>query len=155
MDTVSWVIGGIGEFYFCSNRLYRFINEHTGWGIYDSDLKIYRNFHEDILDPNRSVGPMGSLRTSWLDMVLTNWMGDDGFLWKLNTSHTGIGMYGHVYWCKAEVVKKYNEMGRYCIDLNCWIEDHKGNIVTNGKATVLLPSRQYGPVNYPLPVPVS
>jgi hypothetical protein len=74
MDTVSWIIGGIGEFYFCSNRLYRFINEHTGWGTYDPDLKVYRNFHEDLLDANRSVGPMGSLRTSWIDMVLTNWM---------------------------------------------------------------------------------
>lgn len=149
MDKVSWVMGGIGESYFCSSRLFRFINEQTGWGTFDPDLKIYRNFHEDMFD--KHMGPIGSLRTAWIDMALHNWMGDDGFLWKLKTSHRGLGMYGYVYWCKAKVIKKYLDAIRHCVDIDCPIEDHTGALITDGKATVILPSREHGPIVYPTP----
>jgi hypothetical protein len=151
-DTVAWIKGGCGEPYFCSNRLYRFIYDHSGWGTYDPDLKVYKNFHEDMF--SRGGGRFGSQRTSWIDMVLTNWVGDEGFVWKLRSEHRRRGGgFGDVFYCKAKVTKKYAEEGKYCVDIECWIEDQRGVVILPARATVLLPSREHGPVIYPSPRP--
>jgi hypothetical protein len=149
-EYVSWIIAA-GEYYYCSDRLYRFIHEQTGWGIYNPALKVYQNFKDSGYDFHGKVGGWGSQRTSWVDMVLTNWMGDEGFLWKLRSEHRRYGGYGNVFWCKAKVTKKYADEGRYCVDIDCWVEDQTGDVILRGNATVLLPSREHGPVIYPSP----
>ncbi|MFC1532115.1 MaoC family dehydratase N-terminal domain-containing protein [Thermodesulfobacteriota bacterium] len=156
-ETVAWLIGGIGEFYFCSDRLYRYIFEQCGWGFYDRDWKVHLNFHENMYNTmlakehERMTGGIGAQRSSWIDMVLTNWMGDEGFIWKLRSEHRGQGGLGYVYWCKAKVTDKYIKDDRYCVDIECRVEEQKGNVILSGNATVLLPSKEHGPVFYPSP----
>jgi acyl dehydratase len=152
-ESIAWIIAA-GEYYFCSDRLFRYIHEHTGWGAYHPDLKVHLNFKHGTYDFSpKGVGGWGAQRTSWLDMVLTNWMGDEGFLWKLRSEHRRRGGYGNVFWCKAKVAKKYADKGRYCVDIDCWVEDQTGDVILRGSATVLLPSREHGPVIYPSPRP--
>ena len=44
------------------------------------------------------VGPQ---RISWLGQLMTNWMGDDGFLRRLNVSVRRPNIFGDVSWCRA------------------------------------------------------
>jgi hypothetical protein len=84
-------------------------------------------------------------------MVFTNWMGDDGFLWKLRTELRGLNIHGDTTWCKAKVIRKYCDNGKYCVDAECWAENQRGEVTMPGTATVILPSREHGPVVYPEP----
>ena len=84
-------------------------------------------------------------------MVFTNWMGDDGFLWKSSSQIRKFNMLGDVTWCKGKITKKYCDEGKYCVDIDCWCENQRGEVTVPGTATIILPSREYGPVVYPKP----
>jgi hypothetical protein len=84
-------------------------------------------------------------------MVLTNWIGDDGFLWKSRAEVRGFNLEGDVTWCKGRVTKKYVQNGRYCVDINCWCENQRHEVTMPGEGTVILPSREHGAVIYPEP----
>jgi hypothetical protein len=113
---------------------------------------VYRNFHDDMFSEHYT-GSFGSQRTAWIGMAVTNWIGDDGFLWKLKTQHRQGGGRGGVFWCTPKVVRTFIERGRCCVDLECHLLDHAGAVATTGSATVILPSRTRGPVVYPYPEP--
>jgi hypothetical protein len=152
MDHVAWIAAAIGERFFVSDRINRFLVDTCGWGTWDPKLNVHRNFHDDMFSENYT-GSFGSQRTAWIAMAITNWMGDDGFLWKLKSRHRLAGGRGEVYWCRPSVVGKYIERGRCCVDLECNLEDHMGQVATAGTASVILPSRERGAVVYPYPEP--
>lgn len=91
----------------------------------------------------------GCQRMSWLSILLTNWMGDDGFLWKMNGQLRKFNISGDTTWLKGKVTNKYVENGKYCADIQCWGENQRGEETLPGGATVILPSREHGPVVYP------
>jgi len=49
---------------------------------------------------------------AWLAMVLTNWMGDDAFLWKSRSEIRKFCMLGDTCFCKGKVIKKYCDNGK-------------------------------------------
>jgi acyl dehydratase len=150
MDRVAWLIAAVGERFFVSDRIYRFMNEHSGWGTWDPEWKIFRNFHDDMFDKDYP-GSFGSQRTGWSALALTNWMGDDAFLWKLKSEHRTAGGNGWIFWCKPKVTARYRVDEHCCVDIECSMEKNDGLVATRGSATVILPSREYGPVRYPDP----
>jgi hypothetical protein len=152
MDHVAWIAAAIGERFFVSDRINRFLVETCGWGTWDPDLSLYRNFHDDMFSEHYT-GSFGSQRTAWMAMAITNWMGDDGFLWKLSSRHRLAGGRGSVYWCRPTVTRKFVERGRTCVELECDLEDQTRATATSGSAVVILPSRERGPVVYPFPEP--
>jgi hypothetical protein len=83
----------------------------------------------------------------WLGHLLTNWMGDDGFLKKMNAQCRGIIYHGDTTWCKGKVTKKYMEGNDHFVDCEIWAENQKGEVTTPGQATIVLPSRT--PVAFP------
>jgi acyl dehydratase len=84
----------------------------------------------------------GGLRETFLSNIVTNWMGDDGWLWKLSCQHRKFVYAGDTYWVKGKVTSKAQVEGRNEVYLEIWVENQGGDIVTPGKATVLLPSRE-------------
>jgi len=84
------------------------------------------------------VGPQ---RISWLGQLMTNWMGDDGFLRRLNVSVRRPNIFGDVSWCRAEIVDKRVDDGRHVVDLALRVENQLGEITAKGEATVALPTR--------------
>jgi acyl dehydratase len=142
-----------------SDRLARMIEPMlSGGGFFDPVTKVKLHLDLPHLDENlaKRVGApgrydIGIQRVSWLSMPLTNWIGDDGFLWKLRGELRGFNMTGDTTWCKGKVVRKYSDNGKYCVDIECWGENQRGEVTMPGKATVILPSREYGPVVYPSP----
>ena len=84
---------------------------------------------------------LGSQRNIWLAQPLTNWMGDDGFLKKLNASYRRFNIYGDTQWIKGKVTKKYVENGEHLVDLDVWCENQRGENTTPGQATIILPAK--------------
>jgi hypothetical protein len=87
------------------------------------------------------VGPQ---RISWMGQLMTNWMGDDGFLRKLSVSVRRPNIFGDVSWCKANIVDKRMEDGACLVDLELSVENQLGEITAKGTAVVELPSRVAG-----------
>jgi hypothetical protein len=83
----------------------------------------------------------GPQRISWLSHLLTNWIGDDGFLKRLRAEVRRFNIIGDTTWCKGRVVRKYVQDGEYLVDIECWGENQRGEITMPGEATVVLPSK--------------
>jgi hypothetical protein len=58
---------------------------------------------------------------------------------------------GDVQFLQGQVVAKRQEDGRFYVDLMIQMTNQRGTVTTTCEATVLLPSREYGPVLLPEP----
>ena len=94
---------------------------------------------------------VGQQLEAWRFILLTNWMGDDGFLWKFDAQIRRFVMEGDTTWVKGKVTNKYCNDGKYCVDIDIQNEMQTGAVSVTGGATVILPSREHGPVVYPRP----
>ena len=84
----------------------------------------------------------GPQRSAWVASLVTNWMGDAGFLKRIKTELRRFNTMGDTTWCKGKVTKKYIQDGFALIDIDVWAENQRGEkTVTNGAATVILPSK--------------
>ena len=80
-------------------------------------------------------------RISWLGNLLTNWMGDQGFLASLDVRLTLPNIYGDATWCRGRVEGLRQEDGRRLADLSVWCENQRGQRTAEGWATAALPER--------------
>jgi len=81
----------------------------------------------------------GMLMGSFLGQMLTDWIGDEGTLKKLNTMNRAMVFPDQDLTCKGIVTKKYllNEEG--IIECDIWLENAKGEKAITGMAVVSLP----------------
>jgi acyl dehydratase len=84
----------------------------------------------------------GAMRETFLTNIVTNWMGDEGWLWKLSCQHRKFVYTGDTYWIKGKVREKKQEDGRNEIHADIWVENQWGDVVSPGNAVILLPTRQ-------------
>jgi hypothetical protein len=94
---------------------------------------------------------VGQQLEAWRFILLTNWMGDDGFLWKFSAQIRRFVMVRDTTWVKGKVVKKYIDDGKCCVDIDVRNVMQTGAVSVTGGATIILPSRIHGPVVYPRP----
>jgi acyl dehydratase len=137
---------------------------------YQNRTRIPRFFHRDDLnvpdvmqrvhwDPEfarRSGNPTtydyGRMRETWLIHLCTDWMGDAGWLWKLDCEFRRFNYVGDTQWLSGSVTNHYvAEGGRPAIDVELTATNQRGELTTPGQATILLPSRQHGAVRLPEP----
>jgi acyl dehydratase len=76
-----------------------------------------------------------------LTHLICNWMGDNGFLKKLECQARRINIIGDTNWLKGNVVRKYIENDEYLVDLKVWAENQDGIVHMPATATVRLLSR--------------
>jgi acyl dehydratase len=124
-------------------------------GIYDPRINARTTLgpHADY-ELGRAVGVQGNYdlgveRECLVSILFTNWMGDDGFLWKYSIQFRGFVVHGDTCYYRGKVTKKYIEDGKYCVDIEHWGDNQRGDRVTQGKAIIILPSRVAGAVKYP------
>ena len=83
-------------------------NPTTNWPFWDSDQE-----YEDILSVNNMgfVTPVsrGLHRACTAGQVITDWMGDDGFVRNMDISLPNHFLYGDTMWLTGKVVDKYEE----------------------------------------------
>ncbi len=94
----------------------------------------------------------GALKRAWLVQLMTDWMGEEGFLKKFSCQYRAMDYprlmktmdephEGETWCCKGKVTKKYVEGGEHLVNCDIRVENGKGEVTTLGKATVVLPSR--------------
>ena len=91
----------------------------------------------------------GPQRSAWLASLVTNWIGDAGFLKRIHTELRLFNTMGDTTWCKGKVARKYKQDGHALVDLEIWAENQRGEVTApNGAATVLLPSKDIAIRNF-------
>ena len=97
----------------------------------------------------------GGLRETWLCHLITDWMGDDAWLWKFECQHRRFNFIGDTSWLTGEVTDKRQvdtEDGvRSEVHISMRVTNQRGVVTSPGKAVVLLPSREHGDVRLPRP----
>ncbi len=146
VDITAWMAGG--HAHQLSDRLNRIMWEKAPWT---------RTGLSTGIPSGRTVSPrrltVGQHTEAWRYILLTNWMGDDGFLWKFSAQIRRMNLIGDTTWNKGKVIGKYCDNGKYCVDIDVQSVNQRGEVTIPGSATVILPSREHGPVVYPEPYP--
>ncbi len=149
---VAWLsaIGG-GAFTYVHKMAFDYWEEHPEARIFHPDTNVPEfpicvhwedKFAQEVGLP--AAYDVGGERITWLAHLMTNWMGDDGFLKKHNVELRLFNFIGDTTWCKGKVTKKYIENGEHLVDCDIWAENQRGEVTAPGHATVVLPSRDAG-----------
>lgn len=78
-----------------------------------------------------------------ISRLLTNWMGDDGFLRRLNCLKLANSPLGDTFIVRGKVTRKYiSPEGEHLVDFDIRDESIRGYIPNIATATVILPSRE-------------
>ena len=83
----------------------------------------------------------GPQRSSWMATLITNWMGDDGFLRKSKCQVRRHNPDGDAIFINGTVVRKFVEDGKHLVEISQLAETHRGETSATGVAIVELPSR--------------
>jgi acyl dehydratase len=96
----------------------------------------------------RSVGvpeayDYGPERISWLSTMLTNWVGNQGFLEELSCQIRGFNLVGDLTRCHGQVEERTppDDAGNGRVRLRVWAENQRGETTAQGWAVARLPAR--------------
>jgi acyl dehydratase len=92
----------------------------------------------------------GQMRANWLAHLITNWIGDDGWLWKLALQTRAFNFMGDFSVCSGEVTGKRTEGALNLVDIKVECRNQRGEVTAPGSATVILPTKSQPAV---LPAP--
>ncbi|MBI2871660.1 MAG: MaoC family dehydratase N-terminal domain-containing protein [Chloroflexi bacterium] len=144
---VAGCIGGISH-----GLQLREIMRHPSWGWQDPTTgarEAIIRVH-DVQDAASSAGLPGAYdygcqRCCWVGHLLTNWMGDDGFLKRLYVELRRFNYIGDTTWVRGRVTGKRQEGENHLVDIDVWAENQRKESTATGKATVVLPTRHPAP----------
>jgi hypothetical protein len=86
---------------------------------------------------------VGVQRHCWGVQLITNWMGDDGWLKRSYTEYNKFVYLSDVVWIKGKVTEKFIDAeGDYCVRIERSAINQRHENVMPGYAIVALPSRQ-------------
>jgi len=100
---------------------------------YDKDFAVAAGFPDVIVH--------GAQKASFVGQMLTNWMGLEGVLKKVNCSFRGIDFFDVDLICTGRVTEKFVENDEHCVKCEVWIDNAKGQRTTLGGGVVALPTR--------------
>ena len=86
----------------------------------------------------RERGLNAGARVAWLGHVVTNWMGNAGFLRRLNVMVLRHNLIGDTTWCRGRVTGK-SAGGVVSLALDG--TNQRGEVIASGMAEVVLPAR--------------
>ena len=74
--------------------------------------------------------------------LVTNWMGDDGFMCKFSWRHIWRTPVGDTLIINGKITRKYVEKGEHLVDISTWCLNLRGSISDMARATVKLLSKE-------------
>ena len=147
-DIYAWLIGAGSPFMRAHGLALSFLKHHPGTDMADSktgiaDVPELVHMQDTTAQEIGLPGAYdyGCQRISWLCNLITNWMGNDGFLKRLRGELRRFNIVGDTTWCKGSVSKKYVDNGEHLVDIDCWAENQRGEKTLLGQATVKLPTK--------------
>ena len=91
----------------------------------------------------------GQMRSNWLAHLVTNWMGDDGWMTSFSNEIRLFNFMGDTTTCAGEIVGKREEGGDHLVDVTVTATNQRGEQTVSGTAVVSLPSRAAGAIILP------
>jgi hypothetical protein len=82
----------------------------------------------------------GVMRFAWVSPLITNWMGDEGFLRRLYVQVRTANIYGDTTWYRGRVVDKTSSDDARLVKIQVEGINQAGITTTTGEAEVALPS---------------
>lgn len=151
-DVIAYCIGASPSPIRAHGSALRYYREHPAWAFRDphtSAMEPVYSVHYNQAAANASGLPypydVAVQRHCWLIHLLTNWMGDEGWLKRSYAKFSGMVYLSDVVWIRGTVFKKYvDENGECCVDIKTTAINQRGEEVMPGRSTVILPSRTGG-----------
>jgi acyl dehydratase len=85
----------------------------------------------------------GQMTGGHLALLVQNWAGPGGFIWKLSFRNRTMCFPGDVLTLQGAVTKKWIEKGDHLVECNLWVDNQKGEkVIQPGSAVVRLPVRR-------------
>jgi hypothetical protein len=126
----------------------KYMKRHPMWGVRDPETGVLEPMADVHYESSKSdaIGvpvayDLGVQRFSWAGHLLTNWMGDDGFLKKLDARCKLFNVFGDTQFLGGTVTRKYQEGNEYLADIEIRTTNQQGENTMPGHATVSLPSK--------------
>jgi hypothetical protein len=89
----------------------------------------------------------GVMRTNWMAHLVTNWMGDAAWIWKLSASVRKFNYLGDAHLVSG-VVREIDEATN-AVTIDAWGENQRGERTCDAQMVVLLPTDDGGPAVIP------
>lgn len=147
-DMICWYSGG-GHIYKAHGLAMKYRKRHPADAYTDPETGAQdhpaRGHAQEFMA--REVGmpggyDVGPQRISWVGHLLSNWMGDQGFVRKLDVSVRRPNIFGDTSWCKARIEDKRIDDGIGLVQLSVRVENQMNEVTAVGTATVALPRRK-------------
>lgn len=147
-DIYAWLMGAGSPFMRAHGLAMSFLKRHPGTDMMDSKTGLADVPELVHMEDTRAqeIGLPGAYdygcqRISWLGNLITNWMGDDGFIKRLRGELRRFNVVGDTTWLKGNVTKRYMDGKEHLVDIECWAENQRGERTLIGSATVRLPAK--------------
>jgi acyl dehydratase len=146
-DMTEWYVGiGVGQ---GAHRIrHKYMKRHPMWGVKDPATGTSQPMADVHYESDKSdaIGvpvayDLGMQRFAWAGHLITNWMGDEGFLKKLSARCILFNVFGDTQWVGGTVANKYQEGDEYLVEIQIKTVNQRGEETMPGKALVSLPSK--------------
>lgn len=151
-DIIAYCVGAAPVKTLAHGLALREFRRHPAWAFRDRDTCALEPIFGVHYNKNAaaSIGmpypyDVGSQRHAWLIQMLTNWMGDAGWLKRCYAKYSGFVFLSDAVTITGHVTKTYvNSGGECCVDIATSAVNQRGQEVMPGNSTVILPSRAGG-----------
>jgi acyl dehydratase len=89
----------------------------------------------------------GAMRTNWMVHLITNWMGDGAWLWKMSASVIKFNYVGDTHWMTGEITAI--DVPSSTVEIEVKGTNQRGEVTCLGSAVVILPTDSSHPAQSP------
>nr|HID58805.1 acyl dehydratase [Desulfobacterales bacterium] len=151
-DMIAYCVGAAPVQIAAHGVQLRLYKKHPAWGFRDPLTSAWEpvyGVHYNKAAANAIGNPypydVGAQRHGWLINLITNWMGDEGWLKRSYAEYRRFVYHSDVVWFRGRVTRKYiDEDGEHCVDIETSGVNQRGENTMPGVSTVVLPSREDG-----------
>jgi len=151
-DMIAYCVGAAPVQIAAHGVQLREYRKHPAWAFRDTQTCAWEpvyGVHYNKAAANAAGLPypydVGAQRQGWLINLLTNWMGDEGWLKKNYAEYRRFVYLSDVVWCTGKVTKKYvDDSGEHCVDIETHAVNQRKEDTMPGHSTVVLSCKEKG-----------
>jgi len=150
-DEVAFVAGGGAPIPRLSAHRFALLEyrKHPAWAFRDPETSalepiysVHYNRHAAIAMGVPMQYDVGFQRQCWHTQLLTDWMGNSGWIKRASAQDRGFVHHGDVIRLTGEVMRRFvDNEGEPCIEVSTRAQNQRGDDVMPGDAIIALPSR--------------
>ncbi|MEW5724618.1 MAG: MaoC family dehydratase N-terminal domain-containing protein [Thermodesulfobacteriota bacterium] len=160
-DMIAYSLGAAPVQLAAHGAQLRIYKQHPAWAFREPEYKSWEPVYgvHYLKSAARAVGALypydvGIQRHCWMVNLLTNWMGDAGWLKSCHAQYRQFVYLSDAVWFQGRVTRKYvDENKEHCVDIEAHGLNQRGDDTIPATATVILPSRESGASPVPRRLP--